>query len=628
MKRLITFPILLFLFISFPDTSFGVEISLFENQYSRTKGKPNNFTDTFIGKIGEGKLVFKNGDEDGRHRISSAVIKVNGVVILNTNDFNQKIYNIEASVNLDENNSISVEMRSKIGSHLNIQIVQEMNAEGGTVIGSEGGLVEVTDSNSPIYGAKVNIPEGALENQTIILIDNGIIVDDPELIGIPISFMPDGLAFSEEVEITIPLQMSYSSEDLLMLMVYNGESDSYEYAGGIAETNSGDIAITTNVSHFSSYSFKKAVDIFIDTQSMVELSPILLLIKNEIETTNDCSELDNLKSLLEDYQENYEEFILSLDSLYKWCQSGVLSCEMIDWVNVGKDFLISSALFALPPSAPLAAVSLALMTTDLIRLAPCSLCYIKTSWLNPDYFDAWVGNYISEYGIHSIDLALIECNVPGDNLWSDNFEDGIIDPSLWEIGGEKRGCGPPCGSNRGSWNISQNEIIDSIDGYLELRVWGPASGYTYGAEAWVRNTTDFNDGNNHIINFTWEPDFGDYHYNFFFIQVTDGYISPENNLHWNHSDYPGTVNLLRNPGTGWGFENEASPGKLNWSIEIDSSGIARLYDGPDATGTIKFEGAIDPAYPWYLRFMVSDGTSAGFPGGDAWLNLYDFSVLP
>lgn len=218
---------------------------------------------------------------------------------------------------------------------------------------------------------------------------------------------------------------------------------------------------------------------------------------------------------------------------------------------------------------------------------------------------------------------------------SDDFEDGVIDSSLWAIGGAKRGWDLSNPSDTGSWNYSHEEITDPIDGYLNMRVWGPTSGNTYGAEAWVRTNTDFNDGINHIINFTWEPEFIDYHYNTYFIQVTDGYISPENTLHWAlGSDYAGTVNLLREENLqgdltrGWIFENEPSPGKLDYSITIDPSGVARLYDSPNATGTLIYESALDLAYPWYVRFMVSDGTSAGFPAGDARLKLYSFSPVP
>ena len=98
------------------------------------------------------------------------------------------------------------------------------------------------------------------------------------------------------------------------------------------------------------------------------------------------------------------------------------------------------------------------------------------------------------------------------------------------------------------------------------------------------------------------------------------------------SEYPGTANLIHDPDfndtPGIFFrEGEASFGKVTWSITIDSTGTARLYDGPDASGTLLGEEALDPAYLWYLRFMVSDGTSAGFSAGDAQLNLYDFVAM-
>jgi|GEM_PF-3837598 len=219
------------------------------------------------------------------------------------------------------------------------------------------------------------------------------------------------------------------------------------------------------------------------------------------------------------------------------------------------------------------------------------------------------------------------------NTLSDDFEDGVIDSSLWVTGDAKRGWNPSNLSDTGNWDYSHEEITDPIDGYLNMRVWGPTSGNTYGAEAWVRTSTDFNDSANHIINFTWEPEFIDYHYNLYFIQVTDGYISP-GTLSWaRHSDYAGTVNLLwdSEDARGWQFDerldNVPSPGKLQYSITIDPSGVARLYDSPNATGTIIYESALDLAYPWYVRFMVSDGTSAGFPAGDARLKLYDFSSV-
>jgi len=74
--------------------------------------------------------------------------------------------------------------------------------------------------------------------------------------------------------------------------------------------------------------------------------------------------------------------------------------------------------------------------------------------------------------------------------WSDDYDDGVIDTSLWVFGGGKRGWQqrPP---GDGNWNYSHEEVVDPTDGYLKARVWGPRSGNTYGAEAWVRTFYNF-----------------------------------------------------------------------------------------------------------------------------------------
>lgn len=212
--------------------------------------------------------------------------------------------------------------------------------------------------------------------------------------------------------------------------------------------------------------------------------------------------------------------------------------------------------------------------------------------------------------------------------FGDNFEDGTINGSLWVVGGGQHGQpGDP-----GDWQYSTMEVLDPTDGYFQGRVWGPESGNTYGAEVWIQTAYNFNDGKCHIINFTWEPEFADPHCNHYFIQVTDGYLGAPPNLYWAYQDYPGMVNLLwcdfvhgGTPHAGMHFEYRPSIGKVTWSIRVNSVGIAQLYDGPGGTGSLLKEAFLDKAEPWYIRFMGMDGTSAGFPAGDAWVNLYHFS---
>jgi len=212
----------------------------------------------------------------------------------------------------------------------------------------------------------------------------------------------------------------------------------------------------------------------------------------------------------------------------------------------------------------------------------------------------------------------------------DNFDDGVIDSSLWASGGAKRGWRLPADpGDLGNWSHSETEEQAS-DGYARLRVWGPTSGNTYGAESWIRTVYNFNDGNRYTINFTWEASVNDSAYNYYYIQVTDGYIRADGDVHWPQEDLPpGTTNLLSHTYSGNDYPGKAYPGghpRSTWSIVIDPAGEAQLYDGADGTGTLLREEALTPASAWYIRLLVSDATSAGFPAGDIALNLYSFSA--
>jgi len=84
---------------------------------------------------------------------------------------------------------------------------QEVGPEASAVIGPEGGVVEVTDPESPIFGAKLVVTAGALSEDTVITISEGDPLPDilgftPE--GVPIEILPDGLMFDALCTVTIP----------------------------------------------------------------------------------------------------------------------------------------------------------------------------------------------------------------------------------------------------------------------------------------------------------------------------------------------------------------------------------------------------------------------------------------
>jgi len=219
MKRYYIFVSFCILFL-FVTQSFAVEVTLYgPKQFTRHKGKPDVYTGNFPGRIGQGMLIVKNGTIEGTNRISSAIIKVNGEEIFGPSNFNNQVYNLELPIYLSESNTISVELRSKIASYLTIEITQEMEVEGGSVIGPSGGMIEVTNPKSPIFGAKLEIPPGVLDETMIFTLSFINESDTPEIpqdllsISPTIKLLPNGISYGEDgAKLTIPLN---NSEDII-----------------------------------------------------------------------------------------------------------------------------------------------------------------------------------------------------------------------------------------------------------------------------------------------------------------------------------------------------------------------------------------------------------------------------
>ena len=202
---------------------------------------------------------------------------------------------------------------------------------------------------------------------------------------------------------------------------------------------------------------------------------------------------------------------------------------------------------------------------------------------------------------------------------TDDFEDGEIDGHRWLFDSSRM---PHPGYGFGNWQHSVKEVAGE-DGHIELRVFGPRSGITYGAEAWIRSRFDLNDGKRHLITFTWQADVNDNHHNYYFIQVTDGRI-PEGQIA--RAQTAGTVDLLiSEDGKNRGKVLRENTPRRTWSLLVDPAGMARLYGSPGARGDIIREVNLDPEKSWYLRFIVYDATSAGFPAGDSRLYLYSIT---
>ena len=94
--------------------------SLFGPQrYTRTNGPPNEFTAT-VGVpawvVAPYRLRIQNGGADGKNRVSSAWIAINGVEVAGPSDFNPNVASLEREVALSAESTLFVRLASKPGS--------------------------------------------------------------------------------------------------------------------------------------------------------------------------------------------------------------------------------------------------------------------------------------------------------------------------------------------------------------------------------------------------------------------------------------------------------------------------------------------------------------------------------
>ena len=244
-------------------------------QYNKTTGEPNIYTDTFPAIEGDGKLTVINGDETGEHRISSAIITVNGAQLFDTNDLNQQVDILEAPVNLTEDNLIAVELRSKPGSYLTIQVTQEVEAAAAAVIEPSGGILSVTDENSSLFGFQAEFPENALNSSTIIQVQTvdavGELPPYVESYCTPFETLPSGLVFDEPVVVTIPFDFgSLTATDFVYVLLFDDTNSKWDRCG-VVSYNYTEPTVTVETFHFSKGAVAKST---VDFNEAVYTDPI------------------------------------------------------------------------------------------------------------------------------------------------------------------------------------------------------------------------------------------------------------------------------------------------------------------------------------------------------------------
>lgn len=264
MKKLCSLLITFVCLISvIPSYAVTVEVPVFDVIFERGTGKPQTDFCTFDvspGSSGEVIVRVYNGAVDGAYeyeKVSSAVLSLNGVDILTSKSFNQNVDLIEKRVDLVAGeNTLECILKSKPKGTLQVKIFKPVEADAASVIGPEGGLVEITDTGNPLYGLKIEIPPYANTSgdSTIYVssVDQNALPTFPESwksIGLTFEASPEGQVFAKPVTITIP---------------YNDV-----YNDGIVDGTDINETSLTVISSNSQFADGEPVEAFIDTENNV-----------------------------------------------------------------------------------------------------------------------------------------------------------------------------------------------------------------------------------------------------------------------------------------------------------------------------------------------------------------------
>jgi len=144
------------------------------DQYERGKGKPSTIKSDFYAPfVGNYCILIENGDHDPPHgrRVSSAVISIDGNVVVGPDSFNQQVDLVKQTVHLEgwTNHVLEVQLRSKPGSYIILSLRGVPDDLEPPVINlSNTSDNIITQSSSVIFSGMISDNIGVSESKIIV----------------------------------------------------------------------------------------------------------------------------------------------------------------------------------------------------------------------------------------------------------------------------------------------------------------------------------------------------------------------------------------------------------------------------------------------------------------------------
>ena len=288
-KKLLLFLVLSSLILFAFSANATVQVQLLDQTFTRGTGTPIQQRATFPSANGQVYIKLYNGIQDSNaDKVSSAVITINGSTVFDQSQFNQKVSYLEKNITLSQGlNTLTVTLNSKPGSRIRIQIMQQLEAAAGGLIGPDGGIIAVNDLSSDLYGFKIQIPPGSIKELAIITIGNASTVP---VVPLPDNFFQDDpmvsinstIPLSAPVIIDVPFKGPFLEDELRVFLHFDSKTESWNFVAPMRGKDPGVMKALTN--SFSIFTKAKSIFFGSSLYSGFKIEQDSLAAVNDIET--------------------------------------------------------------------------------------------------------------------------------------------------------------------------------------------------------------------------------------------------------------------------------------------------------------------------------------------------------
>ncbi|MFC2167102.1 Ig-like domain-containing protein, partial [Acidobacteriota bacterium] len=212
-------------------------------------------------------LYLKNGGGDGKNRVSTAKVWLNGELLFDPSDFSKKVTEYELPVDLMDPSTLEVLIESSPGSELTVWIegiwkgippeviLEESKRVSTTVLPEDGAVIETTSSNGTHF--ILEIPENGIYSTnpedisiTPILSVSSLPADGTFIAGVRLE--PSGLKMLLPSLLTIQFPSLPSDSENLYIICFNGPGGEY-YIPPLLSIDPNTSSVTFQIMHFSEW---------------------------------------------------------------------------------------------------------------------------------------------------------------------------------------------------------------------------------------------------------------------------------------------------------------------------------------------------------------------------------------